>query len=106
MGILGLFDKPEQVSWHRELQLERGEQVDVLNALIVDTEWLESEIGDEREQLELLTLLKHGVSRHGDGLNSQELDLISTLYDAVVRLSNVVVGDLLTGSQRPSEDGL
>ncbi|EGZ26680.1 hypothetical protein PHYSODRAFT_446155, partial [Phytophthora sojae] len=38
--------------------------------------------------------LKHGVSRHGDGLNSQELDLISTLYDAVVRLSNVVVGDL------------
>ncbi|KAJ8539093.1 hypothetical protein ON010_g12779 [Phytophthora cinnamomi] len=94
LGILGLFDKPDRVSWHEALQLERDEQVDVFNALLGDDEWLESEIGCEREQLELLMLMKHGVLRYGDGLNPRELDLISGLYDAVVRRSNVVVGDL------------
>ncbi|KAE9270655.1 hypothetical protein PF008_g30557 [Phytophthora fragariae] len=94
LGILDLFDKPDRVSWHQALELEREEQVTVLNALKDDDEWLEGEIGGEREQLELLTLLKHGVIRYGDGLKPQELDLISALYDAVVCLSNVVVGDL------------
>ncbi|RLN91144.1 hypothetical protein BBJ28_00019546 [Nothophytophthora sp. Chile5] len=49
------------------------------------------EFGDEQQQLEVLTRLKHGLERYGDVLNPGELDVMSAVFDAVVRYAEVVV---------------
>ncbi|EGZ29326.1 hypothetical protein PHYSODRAFT_474972, partial [Phytophthora sojae] len=51
--------------------------------------WIE--IGDETQQLKILTRLKHSVESSGGVLTARELDVISAVYNVVVRLSGLVV---------------
>ncbi|RLN97079.1 hypothetical protein BBJ28_00003318 [Nothophytophthora sp. Chile5] len=94
LGILDLLDSPVRDLWHEALQLERNERMELYEALLADDEWLEAEMGYDRQRLEVLTLLRHGLDQHGEVLTSWELDIVSDVYDAVARRSDVVVGKL------------
>ncbi|RLN88209.1 hypothetical protein BBJ28_00024087 [Nothophytophthora sp. Chile5] len=91
LGILNLLGSPEMESWHQALLREREDRVVFFEALLADDERIVREMGDEQQQLEVLTRLKHGLERHGDVLNSGELDVMSAVFDAVVRYAEVVV---------------
>ncbi|RLN82148.1 hypothetical protein BBJ28_00021190 [Nothophytophthora sp. Chile5] len=93
LGILNLLDSPAKKAWHQQLQRERDERVMVYKALLKDEERLAREMGDEQQQLEVLTLLRHGCEQYGEEvLTPRELDVMSAVYDAVARRWNGVVG--------------
>ncbi|RLN54886.1 hypothetical protein BBJ28_00002914 [Nothophytophthora sp. Chile5] len=94
LGILDLLDSPVRDLWHEALQLERDERMGLYEALLADDEWMEAEMGYDRQRLEVLTLLRHGLDQHGEVLTSWELDIVSDVYDAVARRSNLVVEKL------------
>ncbi|KAF1791332.1 Protein kinase-like domain [Phytophthora cactorum] len=73
LDVLGIVDSEVENKWKLELQKEREQRVDI-------------------QQLELLTLMKHGVDKFGDVLSPVEMDLITQVFDEVVRSSNIVVG--------------
>lgn len=54
------------------------------------------EMEDEDQQLEVLTLLKHGIREFGSVLTPRELDTISAAFDALVLRSNLIIGRLPT----------
>ncbi|RLN73296.1 hypothetical protein BBJ28_00025952, partial [Nothophytophthora sp. Chile5] len=91
LGILNLLGSPDGISWHQALLREREDRVVFFEALLADDERIAREMGGEQRQLEVLTRLKHGMERYGGALNSGELDVMSAVFDAVVRCSDVVV---------------
>ncbi|RLN37304.1 hypothetical protein BBJ28_00019187 [Nothophytophthora sp. Chile5] len=65
----------------------------VYEALLTDEERLAREMGGEQQQLEVLTLLRHGCEQYGEAvLTPRELDVMSAVYDAVARHWIGVVG--------------
>ncbi|RLN72587.1 hypothetical protein BBJ28_00024486 [Nothophytophthora sp. Chile5] len=90
LGILNLLGSPDEISWHQALDREREDRVAFFEALLVDDERMVREMGNEQQQLEVLTRLKHGLERYGDVLNPGELDVMSAVFDAVVRYAEVV----------------
>ncbi|RLN87891.1 hypothetical protein BBJ28_00021096 [Nothophytophthora sp. Chile5] len=91
LGILNLLGSPDGISWHQALDREREDRVEFFEALLADDKRMAREMGDKQQQLEVLTRLKHGFERYGDVLNSGELDVMSAVFDAVVRCADVVV---------------
>ncbi|RLN86615.1 hypothetical protein BBJ28_00023292 [Nothophytophthora sp. Chile5] len=91
LGVLHLLGSPDGISWHQALLREREDRVVFFEALLADDERMAREMGDEQQQLEVLTLLKHGLERYGDVLNPRELDVMSAVFDAIVRYAEVVV---------------
>ncbi|RLN96626.1 hypothetical protein BBJ28_00022383 [Nothophytophthora sp. Chile5] len=92
LGILNLLDSPAKTAWHQQLQQERDERMMVYEALLTDEGRLLRDMGDEQQQLEVLTLLRHGCEQYGEAvLTPRELDVMSAVYDAVVRHWNGVV---------------
>ncbi|POM59002.1 Serine/threonine protein Kinase [Phytophthora palmivora] len=92
--ILQIRDDGVKLQLHRNLDSERCKRVAVYNRLLQNTRKLRVEMGDTRQQLEILTRMKHDVTKHYSTLNSQELDVISALFDKVVRRSNIAVNEL------------
>ncbi|RLN88034.1 hypothetical protein BBJ28_00026709, partial [Nothophytophthora sp. Chile5] len=93
LGILNLLDSPVKTAWHQQLQQERDERMMVYEALSTDEERLVREMGDEQQQLEVLTLLRHGCEQYGEEVRTpRELDVMSAVYDAVAWHWNGVVG--------------
>ncbi|RLN72429.1 hypothetical protein BBJ28_00026062, partial [Nothophytophthora sp. Chile5] len=90
LGILGLLDGPATAAWYQSLQQERDERVTFYEGVLADNEWLSREMGDERQQLEVLSLLKHDVDQYSEVLTSRERDVMSEVYDAVGGRSGVV----------------
>ncbi|RLN14235.1 hypothetical protein BBJ28_00024885, partial [Nothophytophthora sp. Chile5] len=90
LGILNLLGSPDGESWHQALDQEREDRVAFFETFLADDERMAPEMGDEQQQLEVLTRLKHGLERYGDVLNSGELDVMSAVFDAVVRYADVV----------------
>ncbi|RLN90147.1 hypothetical protein BBJ28_00024220 [Nothophytophthora sp. Chile5] len=91
LGILNLIGSPDGISWHQALDREREDRVVFFEALLSNDERMVREMGDEQQQLEVLIRLKHGLERYGDVLNPGELDVMSAVFDAVVRYAEVVV---------------
>lgn len=46
----------------------------------------------EDEQLQVLTLLKHGLETYGDVLSAAETEVMTAVFDWVVQAANTVVG--------------
>ncbi|KUF84097.1 Cell division control protein 7 [Phytophthora nicotianae] len=90
LGVLGI-DADVESNWEMELQKEREQRVDKFKSLLRDEDSLKRDIGDTKQQLELLTMMKYGVEKFGDVLLPMELDLIAQVFDKVVLTSNVVV---------------
>ncbi|RLN47204.1 hypothetical protein BBJ28_00004145 [Nothophytophthora sp. Chile5] len=91
LGILNRLDSQSRRLWREELQRERDQLVDSIERLLADDERLEAEMGDEDQQLEVLTLLRHSFDCDGDVLTQRELDVTSVVYDTLVRRAGVVV---------------
>ncbi|RLN91232.1 hypothetical protein BBJ28_00023523, partial [Nothophytophthora sp. Chile5] len=91
LGILNLLGSPEVESCHQALLREREDRVAFFEALLADDEQMAREMGDEQQQLEVLTRLKHGLERYGDVLNPREMDVMSAVFAAIVRYADVVV---------------
>ncbi|RLN45571.1 hypothetical protein BBJ28_00003225, partial [Nothophytophthora sp. Chile5] len=82
-------------SWRDELENERNERVEFFQKLLGnETELNEAIDDDEQQHVEVATLLSHGYQANGDVLTPLELDVISVMYDQVVRKSGVMVGSL------------
>ncbi|RLN93389.1 hypothetical protein BBJ28_00018572 [Nothophytophthora sp. Chile5] len=90
LGILNLLDSPDGISWHQALLRESEDRVAFFEALLADDDRMAREMGDAQQQLEVLTRLKHGLERYGDVLNPRELDVMSAVFDAIVRYAEVV----------------
>ncbi|KAJ8528659.1 hypothetical protein ON010_g14670 [Phytophthora cinnamomi] len=93
-SAVNIINPPEssiRASWHQFLQDERDEQMGTFRALLTSERRMLVEVGDENQQLEILTLLVHGLENHGDVLSPLELDALSKAYEMVVRLSNTIV---------------
>ncbi|RLN82147.1 hypothetical protein BBJ28_00021189, partial [Nothophytophthora sp. Chile5] len=71
-------------------------RMEIYEKLVADRDRLEQEMGDERQQLEILTRLRHGIDEQGDVLTPRELDVMSAVFDAVVRKAGLVVGTIPT----------
>ncbi|RLN60046.1 hypothetical protein BBJ28_00023081 [Nothophytophthora sp. Chile5] len=91
LGILNLLGSSDGKSWHQALDREREDRMVCFEALLADDKRMAREMGDKQKQLEVLTLLKHGLERYGDVLYPWELDVMSVVFDAVVRYADVVV---------------
>ncbi|RLN67073.1 hypothetical protein BBP00_00001863 [Phytophthora kernoviae] len=90
LGILNLLDTPSRDSWYQHLHHERDEQMKLYEKLLTDDRKLMAETGDEDQQLEILTVLKHSFDQDGDLLTQRELDVTSAVYDSVARRANVI----------------
>ncbi|KAL4095022.1 hypothetical protein PRIC1_008400 [Phytophthora ramorum] len=103
LDVLNIVDTQVETEWTQELRNEREERVELYTHLLGNEDQFVFEIGDEDQQLEVLTLMKHGVEKYLDVLTSLELDLISAVYNAMVRRGNIVVGaipDWFASSER------
>ncbi|RLN73286.1 hypothetical protein BBJ28_00011757 [Nothophytophthora sp. Chile5] len=90
LGILNLLGSPDGISWHQALLREREDRMAFFEVLLADDDRMAREMGDAQQQLEVLTRLKHGLERYGDVLNPRELDVMSAVFDAIVRYAEVV----------------
>ncbi|KAG3230631.1 hypothetical protein PI124_g24271, partial [Phytophthora idaei] len=87
-----MTDKIRQ--WREQLELERRERVELFREVLSNEQRLVEAMGDETQQMELLTLLKHDLTHYEKFLTPEELDVISDVYDRVVNYSDfVLVGD-------------
>ncbi|KAG2531217.1 hypothetical protein BBO99_00002189 [Phytophthora kernoviae] len=90
LGILNLLDTPSRDSWYQHLHHERDEQMKLYEKLLTDDRKLVAETGNEDQQLEILTVLKHSFDQDGDLLTQRELDVTSVVHDSVARRANVI----------------
>lgn len=72
---------------------------EIYEPLLSDDAKLMQEAGDEKEQLEILTLMKNDVEIYGAVLTERETDVIVEVYSRIVRRSGVVVGSIPAGSR-------
>ncbi|GMF21332.1 unnamed protein product [Phytophthora lilii] len=88
------LEGPARELWHQQLQQERGEWIQEVEQVLKDDERMTVEIGDEKQQLEILVLLKNELDQYSHVLTTRELELASDVFDAVARRENVMVGRL------------
>ncbi|OWY95039.1 TKL protein kinase [Phytophthora megakarya] len=67
--------------WSEQLEIERMERVTFFREIVNDELRMVEAIGDESQQMELLTLLKHDLMQYKKMLTLDELDVISDVYD-------------------------
>ncbi|KAL4124983.1 hypothetical protein PRIC2_008575 [Phytophthora ramorum] len=86
------IDKAEEVTqWKAQLESERTERVELFEKILKDEHRLMEAMGDETQQMELLTLLKNDLTRFNKILMPEELDVMSAVYAEVVRCSGIVL---------------
>ncbi|KAG7379672.1 Leucine-rich repeat serine/threonine-protein kinase 2 [Phytophthora pseudosyringae] len=76
------------------LKREREQRMEVFEALLSDEARLRTQVGGEKQQLELLTLMKNDVEIYGGALTDREKDVIGELYTRLVQSSGIVVGTI------------
>ncbi|ETI43601.1 TKL protein kinase [Phytophthora nicotianae P1569] len=104
MEVLGIEMTEEIRQWRGQLDLERRERVELFRDILNDEQRLIEAMGDETQQMELLTLLKYGLTHYEKFLIPEELDVISDVYDRVVSYSDfMLVGDPPSWFLSPSD---
>ncbi|RLN86566.1 hypothetical protein BBJ28_00004376 [Nothophytophthora sp. Chile5] len=105
LSILRLRGTSANATWGQHLQEERDERMMLYESLLADEERRKSEMGDDRQQLEVLTLLQHGLQTYSDLLLPREVAAMTAVYDAVVWQSGIVtVGKLPTWFSTSASD--
>ncbi|KAG2772656.1 hypothetical protein JG687_00001460 [Phytophthora cactorum] len=69
---------------------EREQRAAFFERLLTRQEKLMKEMGEADQQLELLTLMKHGVDKFESVLTPRELDVIAATFNELVQRSGVV----------------
>ncbi|KAL4145375.1 hypothetical protein PRNP1_013047 [Phytophthora ramorum] len=96
-SVLGMTDQLEtevRAKWLQNLQQERAEWVQEIVKVLQNDEKLKFEMGNERQRVEVLALLRHEMDRYSRILTHRELGVVSQVFDAVARRGHVVVGTL------------
>nr|KAE8947822.1 hypothetical protein PF009_g2577 [Phytophthora fragariae] len=91
MEVMELEKTAEVTQWREQLSSERQERVLRFQQIISDEQRLLEAMGDDTQQMELLTLLKHDMTMYHSILAPEELDVMSDVYDEVVRHSEFVL---------------
>lgn len=91
LDVLGIRDSTTATSWYRRLRRQRKKRMKYYNDLLASDKDFLLALGDEEQQLEILTLMKRNYDTYCSVLTVRELDVISKVYDAVVQHSNPVV---------------
>lgn len=73
------------------MESERRERVALFREILDDEQRFVEAMGDETQQMELLTLLNHDLTHNEKILTPEELDVISEAYDRVVNYSDIVL---------------
>ncbi|KAG4244337.1 hypothetical protein JG687_00001458 [Phytophthora cactorum] len=89
--VLGLEMTDEVRQWSEQLMRERRERLDLFSRILSDKQLFLEAMGNETQEMELMTLLKHGLTRYEEILMPEEMDIISEVYDRVVSYSEVVL---------------
>ncbi|RLN91164.1 hypothetical protein BBJ28_00021391 [Nothophytophthora sp. Chile5] len=104
MEVLEIPQNKEFRAWRDQLSCEREERVVFFNELLRDNDRLSLEMGDERQQMEVITLFKHGLNCDEEILTSDELDVMVEVYDRIVHHSGILlVGALPSWFLSPME---
>ncbi|KAG7395261.1 kinase suppressor of Ras 2 [Phytophthora boehmeriae] len=90
LEVLNVSKSEDVKQWRNQLELERQERVEFFQAVLSDESRLVKAMGDECQQVEILTLLKRDLERYEDILTPGELDVMSEVYDRVVYHSGIV----------------
>ncbi|KAH7459522.1 uncharacterized protein KRP23_15082 [Phytophthora ramorum] len=96
-SVLGMTDQLEtevRAKWLQNLQQERAEWVQEIVKVLQNDEKLKFEMGNERQRVEVLALLRHEMDRYSRILTHRELGVVAQVFDAVARRGHVVVGTL------------
>ncbi|RLN70525.1 hypothetical protein BBJ28_00025348, partial [Nothophytophthora sp. Chile5] len=91
MEVLEIPQNKEFRAWSGQLSCEREERVVFFNEFLGDSDRLTLEMGDERQQMEVLTLLKHDLTRHQETLTLEELNVMSEVYNQIAHHSGIVL---------------
>ncbi|POM70987.1 TKL protein kinase [Phytophthora palmivora] len=91
MKVMKIEMTEEVRQWRDQLDIERQERVQLFREILNDELRFIEAMGDETQQLELLTLLQHDLTRYEKLLTPEELDIVSDVYDRVVNYSEIVL---------------
>ncbi|POM59537.1 TKL protein kinase, partial [Phytophthora palmivora] len=104
MKVMKIEMMEEVRQWRDQLDIERQERVQLFREILNDELRFIEAMGDETQQMELLTLLQHDLTHYEKLLTPEELDIISDVYDRVVNYSEIVlVGGLPSWFLSPND---
>lgn len=87
----GLPQSDFWTQWPRALRTERLARVQFFRELLEDEQTLTEEMGDDRQQLEILSLIKYDVTKHAAKLTKGELKLLADVYQHVASESGIIL---------------
>eukprot|EP00644_Phytophthora_capsici_P000117 jgi/Phyca11/100061/e_gw1.4.1224.1 len=64
MEVLGIEMTEEILQWREQLDLERRERVELFRGIMIDEQRFVEAMGDETQQMELMTMLKHDLTHY------------------------------------------
>ncbi|KAG3023656.1 hypothetical protein PC121_g8410 [Phytophthora cactorum] len=92
LAAYGIPEPRGMATWHAVFQQERQEQMARFQIMVANKKLLMQILGDEQQQLEMLTLLAYDFQKHGeDTYTDLEYDVISDVYQTCLRLSGLLV---------------
>ncbi|KAG6943104.1 hypothetical protein JG687_00018657 [Phytophthora cactorum] len=92
LAAYGIPEPRGMATWHAVFQQERQEQMARFQIMVANKKLLMQILGDEQQQLEVLTLLAYDFQKHGeDTYTDLEYDVISDVYQTCLRLSGLLV---------------
>ncbi|KAG1709348.1 hypothetical protein DVH05_020005 [Phytophthora capsici] len=92
LTVYGTSEPRGMVKWQTVFEQERQERVAKFQKLIADKKLLMQILGDEQQQLEVLTLLVYDLQKHGDDTYTDlEYEVISNVYEACSELSGLTI---------------
>ncbi|KAF1787894.1 hypothetical protein GQ600_22273 [Phytophthora cactorum] len=92
LAAYGIPEPRGMATWHAVFQQERQERMARFQIMVANKKLLMQILGDEQQQLEVLTLLAYDFQKHGeDTYTDLEYDVISDVYQTCLRLSGLLV---------------
>ncbi|OWZ22419.1 TKL protein kinase [Phytophthora megakarya] len=79
------------LKWQTVFQQERYERMTKYQTMTASKNLLMQILGDETQQLEILTLLVYDSQKHGDTFTDFEYDVVAGVYETCTRLSGLNV---------------
>jgi len=92
LAAYGIPEPRGMANWQTVFQQERQERMLRFRKLSANKALLVEALGDEQQQLEILTLLTYDFQKHGDDTYTDlEFDVVADVHEACSRLSGLVV---------------
>lgn len=90
--VLSVRDVARLKFSRQQFMVERETRKHICETLLDDESKFVAAMGDANQQLEILTLIKHGIEIYGAVLTPRETNIILEVYEAISHHSDIVVG--------------